>query len=1085
MTVNKSTTTSSAKTKKKTDTTGATSSTTNVASSSTSSTTKSKSSSKVAASSSSTSTSTSTTKAGVVQTSSTGTLSQYPSGSCLQIADVSHLPVNASVVTYTVTEKLPQETGEKITTYADSGATSTEYVHYVATDSSTFQNQQASNITQISSTLNRSTSNLSTLTDDSSATYTVLEPKEETKFVGKNDSAWNGKFVYETPRKTIAKGDKNTVEEHFSSSSTKQQSSSAQKSSSSSYVYEIVDGKERLVDQKHHESGSSKASSKEEHLASKTGTHITPELHYTEKGQKTSSGYDTNLPELQQPKSSSSEYGREFHKVGDQESKSSYKTRDNKALVDNTKTTLSQLEDSKLLTTSSTATKEQADSSSSRKNVDLSSSKVVEGPTSTTTTTTTTYYDASGNVVKTDTLVDNKITDGRQFYNVDDASSTKTLLDKTYHVGEQTSKLNDQMKSSTSNFYSTSDVHVKDDRKTFLDTTVHQDDDASSSKTYYVGERGSKQPKDHQLTSTTSNFYSTDDTQIKDDATSIKTTRTTNLTQDDDASSSKTYYVGERSKPKDHQMKSTTSNFYSTNDVQIKDDASSTGTYIIDDQHVDTSKARNAQTTTDSRNFYGHGMDSSRTMVSNVYDTNAVQNTIGTRGKILKDHTMTDTKDVVFSNERNYGKTGWNGQFTYETPQKPTQTRSPERKTPSGKSPDRKTSSPERKTPQGKSPAGEVSSKKSPEQKTPQGKSPVDRKPESPTRKGSRPKDVSSAFIESETVDNYVTDSKTSVTKDSKSFIDHELTSSDIRRKPSDVDRKQEPTHPTNGVSVQNVTDFSTNVTTNITDFSTKTDFSTNVTKDTRQFLDDKSIIVETIIKDGKPMKITRRRDELDHRHPAEVTDSKTVIESYETVTNKSDFKTTLIKDSQTFVDNQSTFEHYQTSDKYDSSVDGPRGPKDGPQGPKDGPRGIKEGPREPKDGPQGPRGIKDGPRGPKDGPRGPRDTKEGSILPKELFPKDSFDVVKTFTNTDVRKSITEDFRSSETIVDRKNVESYLVSDTRKDETVRVKDVRNLDVVDRVHINETIVDIKDIVSKQSCVVIQAQFFVDLTFYLLF
>lgn len=51
----------------------------------------------------------------------------------------------------------------------------------------------------------------------------------------------------------------------------------------------------------------------------------------------------------------------------------------------------------------------------------------------------------------------------------------------------------------------------------------------------------------------------------------------------------------------------------------------------------------------------------------NVYDSKEVQNTIGTRGHILKDHGIA-SDDVIYSNERTYGKTGWNGKFVYETP---------------------------------------------------------------------------------------------------------------------------------------------------------------------------------------------------------------------------------------------------------------------------------------------------------------------------------------------------------------------------------------------------------------------------------
>lgn len=90
-------------------------------------------------------------------------------------------------------------------------------------------------------------------------------------------------------------------------------------------------------------------------------------------------------------------------------------------------------------------------------------------------------------------------------------------------------------------------------------------------------------------------------------------------------------------------------------------------TYLVDENYVDTNKIRNKNASSDFKNFYGHGVDSSRTVVGNTYDSNAVQNTIGTKGRVIMDHNI-DTTDVVFSNDRNYGKTGWNGQFLNEEP---------------------------------------------------------------------------------------------------------------------------------------------------------------------------------------------------------------------------------------------------------------------------------------------------------------------------------------------------------------------------------------------------------------------------------
>lgn len=1037
MTVNKSSSTT--KSKKKTAAGASTSSSSTTTTSTTTSasvTTKSKSS-KVESRSS--------TAEEIVQT--TGTLSQYPSGSCLQISDVSHLPLNASSVSYTVTEKLPQETGEKITTYSDGDATSTEYVHYVTSDTSKSQ-QHSSNIVQISSILNRSTSNLSTLTDDSSATYTVMEPKEEVKYIGKSDAAWNGKFIHENPIQKI-KDSGAVVEEHFSSSS-KQQSSSVQKSSSSSYVIEIVDGKERIVDQKHHESGHSKSKSNEEHLSSKQGTNIVPEIHYVEKGQSKSTAYDTSIPELQQPKSSFSEYGQELHKVGEIETSSSYRTHDkDKALPSKSTKPLDDKPSPKrkpdtnwdgtfVLEKSNKAKQTSSDSrnfyatdattTSTAKKADISSSRVIRGPTSTTTTTTTTYYDASGNVIKMDSQVDNKITEGNHTYIIDDASCS----DKTYVV----------------------------------------DNASSSNKTYTIDGNN------------------------------------------DDSSSSKTYYVGERNVLDDRNL-----NIHTTSD---RDDASSTKTYVIDDNRVDTSKIRNAQTTTDSRNFYGHGMDASGTVVRNVYDTSAIQNTIGTKGRILKDETI-NTTDVIYSNERNYGKTGWNGKFIYETPQQPIKKRPSE-------SPTRKTIP-------------------------------------SPT-KASTPKDGTKKFIDSERIDSYqevidVKDSK-SVVRDSKTFIDQESNverfTSDIKRGPRDGSprrprhgvpkgpRDGSPRGPQDGVPKGPLDDSPRETRDGVpkkprdasprgpskgprdgsprgprdgtskrpqdrkriptdklpegityldsTDVTESYESVTNVLDYKTSTIDSKTFVDNQTIKESYDTTVTGLRPKDRPRLPdgKQPTDSRTVIESYETVTNQSDYKTTVLKDSQSYVDNQTSFEHYTTTDKYDSATDGPRGPKDKPK-----------------------LATADGKKPLEDVKKKPKDLTPTGKYPKDLLETDSKTVVETYetvtnqsdykttllkdsqtfvdnqttfehyTTTDKYDStidgpkrpdrpgdrpkqikdhpskkpteIIEDFRSE--IIDDKNL--IEITDIKGERTT-IKDVKNIDVVDRVHIDETIVDIKDIVS---------------------
>ncbi|KAJ8958659.1 hypothetical protein NQ318_016384, partial [Aromia moschata] len=149
------------------------------------------------------------------------------------------------------------------------------------------------------------------------------------------------------------------------------------------------------------------------------------------------------------------------------------------------------------------------------------------------------------------------------------------------------------------------------------------------------------------------------------------------------------------------------------------------------------------------------------------------------------------------------------------------------------------------------------------------------------------------------------------------------------------------------------------------------------------------------------------------------VTDSRTVIESFESVTNLSDSKTTVIKDSQTFVDNQSSVEHYTVTDSYDSAK--PKGPKD----------------RKPIEDTPGRRGPGEKPRKPlEDTPRRPRD---------ELTTVENVE-------TDVTTNV------SESLVDKKSV-------VEEHFTTHVTDVRDTKVTDRsdkTFIREDIIDIKDI-----------------------
>lgn len=728
MTVNK--TVSTTKSKKKTTTSGA-----SAAASTSTSVQKSSKSSKIVETRSST---------GEIA----GALSKSSSSSSLQIADVSHLPVQTSVVTYTVTEKLPQDTGEKITTYNESGATSTEYRHFIAQDKSS---QGASNITQISSTLNKSVQNLSKdLADDSSISYTVIEPKEERHTYNKNDSAWNGKFVHEKPtpsKRTTVKGktgkvvaaDSTTVTEEFVSASSHQESSSMAKSSSSSRVIEIIDGKERVIDEKHHESGYSTAASHDEHLSSKSGTNITPELHYSQKAKESSTAFDTSKPELTKPKTKSSESSREIHKVGEIQSVDSYSVNndvsesslkyeaskvrsnlnDTYVIQKDTIDSASRLDKSRIHNLDETYTVDKSDRSNASK---------TNGSGSTTVTTTTTYYDSKGNVIKT----------------VPSTSVKQTTSD--FITKEKGSKTGSKQKTQS-----------QDERGTSTVTT---------STTYYDS-KGNV-------------IKSVDDTQ---------------------------------------RIPSSNSDFIS----KERESEASQSVRYVDEDYVDTSRIRRQQNQTDSRSFYGHGVDSASTTVKNVYDSTAVQNTIGTKGKILKSDTA-DSTDVIFSNERTYGKTGWNGKFVYETPTKPKRAQSPTKKT---------------STPKDKSPT----TKKLPKDQSP--------KDQVITVTTVTEKIIPSTFGETIVKDDssQISNIKTTVLKDSKTARDEQnfsdVTTSVLKDSKTFVDEK---------ISTDAFTDIKTSVSKDSKTFVDKkfasdiiTDIKTSISKDSKTIVDDK-VSTDTII---------------------------------------------------------------------------------------------------------------------------------------------------------------------------------------------------------------------------------------------
>ncbi|KAJ8925957.1 hypothetical protein NQ315_009810 [Exocentrus adspersus] len=723
---------------------------------STTSKTKKKSASSTTAASTSKTSTTKTSKvvggSSTTKTHTTGNLSKSSSSSSLQISDVSHLPLNANVVTYMVTEPLPTGTGEKITTYGETGPTSTEYRHFIAQDSSS---KHSTDIQQLSSTLNQSITNLnqstSNLSQVSNSTYTVTEPVEELKLTyNKNDSGWNGKFVYEQPvqkgKKTknqIVKGDSGTTVEQSSTSTSHQESSSKVHSSSSSYAVEIVDGKERVIDKQQHEAQHATQSSNDEYLATRSGTNIAPEVHYTQKAKDSETRYDTAVPELQKPKTTTSEASREVHQVGDQTSSSANITHDN-TISDSSKHSI-------------------------RDNTtDFLNTERIDGGGTSSVTTTRTYYDSKGNIVKTVTDVDTQKTpaskktqskdvDKRKTHVISDSTivdDIKNFIQDTTHV--DTSKIRAQQTTTDSrdfyghrmdsadtmvkNTYDTSAIqntigtkgHIIKDNTIDSTNTIYSND-RNYGKTGWNGQFTYEQPgpetsnpkpterkpspsrkpepkkrsdspskkttredttvyldqnyadtnkmRESQTTTDSRDFYGhridSTDTMVKNtyDTSAIQNTIGTkgHIMKDDTIDSTNIIYSNDRpvtSNPKPTERKPSPSRKpepKKRSDSPSKKTTREDTTVYLDQNYVDTNKMRESQTTTDSRDFYGHRIDSADTMVKNTYDTSAIQNTIGTKGHIMKDDTI-DSTNIIYSNDRNYGKTGWNGTFTYEQP---------------------------------------------------------------------------------------------------------------------------------------------------------------------------------------------------------------------------------------------------------------------------------------------------------------------------------------------------------------------------------------------------------------------------------
>lgn len=587
-----------------------------------------------------------------------GTLSKSSSSSSLQISDVSHLPVQTSSVQYSVTETLPQETGEKITHYTETGASSTEYRHYIAQDTSS---KQATNITQISSILNQSTQNLAK-TDDANVSYTVVEPVEERLTYNKNDSTWNGKFVVEKP----------TTTRSFHQESS-QQSSSVVKSSSSSKVIEIVDGKERIVDEKHHEKAEAASSSREEQLTSKSGTGIAPELHHTKRSRDSTTAYDSARPELAQPKTETRESFKETHQVGDERASNAYQTRDVtnvsldalgqqafKTVTDETgavskggkdvatTTTyydskgnvIKTVDGSRRIEDHTSKTSTRRDRSESTKK-ETASSFAQEQTGTSKVSTSTTYYDSKGNVIKT--VTDSGATEGANKKSTKRGKSDTKTKEAASSVSKD--KIGSSTVSTTTTYYdskgniiktvSDSDV-IPEKTTTRGDSTFILSDNSTNTRSDVKHAATSSFLSKEQIASsgTTTTYYDSKGKVIKTETGPGATSGSSDLLNT-------TYIVDDASSVASDAT-------YTLNDSKSM---ASDVTYTLEDSgFVDSSKIR--QTATDSRDFYGSSE------------------------QVINDNTE------MYTNERTYGKTGWNGRFVYETPTKPKRAPSPAKKGP-------------------------------------------------------------------------------------------------------------------------------------------------------------------------------------------------------------------------------------------------------------------------------------------------------------------------------------------------------------------------------------------------------------------
>ncbi|GLV40625.1 hypothetical protein CBL_04428 [Carabus blaptoides fortunei] len=658
------------------------------------------------------------------------------SSSGVEIQDISdNASVSGAVVTYkpgnVVTTSGAAGGGvETITTYytTDGGETVTQTVSYPPIESSTSSTSYVQYITEgagttssskmeSSSTMNQSSTSttssnvLNTGFVEGSNVYTVTEPKEIAYNKKEGDSAWNGKFVYEKQHpnasgiklqdnQVIVK-DGNTVVESSASSSSQKKSYSMAKSSSSSYVIEIVDGKERIVDSKHHQSGFENASAAEEHMSTRSGTHVPTEVHHVQKGSDSKSVYDSANPALVEPKSTSSNYANEYHNVDGQVTTSNY------AVSDNTARNVSSI-------TGVDTSRIDAKTGKVIQNVriDSKTGKVIQDSSNVDSKTIQDVRIDS----KTGKVIQNVRIDSKTGKVIEDSSNVDSKTIQDVRIDSKTGKViqNVRIDSKTGKVI---------EETTNITDRAHSDTNWDGKFTYEATD--SKDVRTKHTKSDSTNFYGTSST----DSTT-KQTYPTDLKhpgRHPDQTTSQQFITNEQATNemnKRSQTSSDTSNFYGQTNIENtpkekpRTDTNWDGTFVLEKR--DNKATRKSQTKTDSRNFFdntstvdyttetttrydkngkpirgdvtkhtqvtdskdfygGSTSNLDNVVVKNVYDTKATQNVIGgktteTRTRIIYDSNgkvIEDTTDIVYSNDRNYGKSGWNGKFTYEIPQKP------------------------------------------------------------------------------------------------------------------------------------------------------------------------------------------------------------------------------------------------------------------------------------------------------------------------------------------------------------------------------------------------------------------------------